>query len=489
MKLNLAEYPLTYKALIVAVLAAVLVGLIADSLLVGFAIFVLVAGVGCTWLRDQPIVFPFIIAYQWVAITVGYFYSLATGVFPSVYEPGDIELTLWLSLGGLLLLAVGIRVACSVGPVLFGRGPEEQDDLAPFNLSKLFLLVIALYAVDYVHVVNARAYSGAGNMLARVLDFRQVLLLALWFEVLRRRTDFIYLWFSLAWVFVPLLGAYFSDFKTPLILLFIVYASSWRPWEAHAWRFKPRDVAIAVALVGTLAFGALLWQAGVKVETRKAYDAEISRDPIDRVRLFVQSSTANLPVVFNDTQIVVEGLVERISYITFFSRVLDHVPKVQPHANGELLRMATVNAVMPRFLFPDKPELPSDSVYTRRFTGIRVPEEGTSISIGYMAEFYADWGVTGMLVMVFVYGCWIGLAYRVLCRWIRPRWFLNPVLITTMMAVYQFEHQFIKTFATLNLSVIVMLVLVSTLRVPLATFLDLRPSAELDEASPEPTTT
>jgi hypothetical protein len=36
----------------------------------------------------------------------------------------------------------------------------------------------------------------------------------------------------------------------------------------------------------------------------------------------------------------------------------------------------------------------------------------TSISIGYMAEFYADWGVAGMFASILGYGLWMGAIAR-----------------------------------------------------------------------------
>jgi hypothetical protein len=158
---------------------------------------------------------------------------------------------------------------------------------------------------------------------------------------------------------------------------------------------------------------------------------------------------AAVPEVLDDPRPSIEILISRLSYIGFFSRVLEYVPAVEPHGDGELLRMAMTNAFMPRLVFPSKPVLPSDSYYTRRFTGIMVAEEGTSISIGYMAEFYADWGLVGMFTSIFAYGCLIGACIEVVRRFVQPAILVNPFLIVLMMTVYQFEHQFIKTFAAL----------------------------------------
>jgi hypothetical protein len=325
-------------------------------------------------------------------------------------------------------------------------------------------------------VINTKAFGGFDVILERVIAFRQVFLLLLWFEVLRRKTHRHYVWITLAWVFVPLLGSYFSDFKMPWFMLLIAYAGLWRPWERGFWKLSVPQVVGGVGVAVMVVFLAMVWQAGVKRETRAIYDRElVARDPVTRVQLFLTNAANAVPVVFGDTQTVIEGLVSRLSYITFFSRVLEYVPSTQPHTNGELLKMALTNTAMPRFLFPGKPVLPSDSYYTRRFTGILVADEGTSISIGYMAEFYADWGITGMFVSIFGYGLLMGVASSVIRIVVKPALLVPPVLVAALMVVYQFEHQFIKTFAALNLSVVVLIGLTMLVRKRLTRWLRIAP--------------
>jgi hypothetical protein len=69
---------------------------------------------------------------------------------------------------------------------------------------------------------------------------------------------------------------------------------------------------------------------------------------------------------------------------------------------------------MPRFLFPRKESLGSDSTLVRRFTGLQVAgeEQGTSIGLGYLIEFYVDFGIPGMLLGPFVFGLLVGIAIR-----------------------------------------------------------------------------
>lgn len=466
-----STYPLTQRSLLFGGASGAVVWLMTGNVLPAYAIFVLCVMVGGTWRRDDAPIFPFILAFQWLQVTCGYVFFQITENVPSSFPMGDIDQTVQIALTGLLLMAVAIRLS---GEIL-RQGQSIEEPVYVWNLRGLFWLVIALYAVNYVYVVNTKAFGSLDVILERVLEVRQVPLLLLWFDVIRQQRHRLYLWVSLIWVFVPKLGSYFSDFKTPLLLLLVVSAAAWKPWESGWWRFRAGGIVRTIAVAVAVVFLTLTWQAGVKEEARKVYDAAaIGSSPIDRVELFVTNAVTAVPVVFSDTQTVVEDLITRFWYVGFFSRVLEYVPAIEPHADGELLRMAVQNAFMPRFLFPNKPVQGSDSYLTRRFTGMLVSEESSSISIGYMAEFYADWGLRGMYLSVFGYGLLMGAAAWAVQRFIRPRILINPTLITVLMVVSFFEHQFIKTFAALNLAVIITVGVIWLVRNRFTAFLDLR---------------
>ena len=443
----IAKYPLTLWALQAGLLVGLFVGLLMDSALLGGAMFVLFAVVGCTWRRDEAPVVPFLLGYQWCAITVGYWYYVFTGIFPTAYALGDLERTVRLSLAGLVVLGAGIRIVRDCVSITENA---EEAPLQVRRLNRLFWFVIVIYGIDYIRAFNTKSFGGLDIPLTILLEFRHVLLMVLWYETIRQGTSRRYLWLSLAWVFIPSLGSYFSDFKTPLILLFLVSLQFWQPWEPKSWKWSIAAWTRTIGLVVAALFLMLVWQAGVKKEARRIYDEGLVNGRLDRAELFVKQVAAAVPEVIDDPRPSIEILISRLSYIGFFSRVIEYVPAVEPHANGELLRMAMTNAFMPRLLFPSKPVLPSDSYYTRRFTGIMVAEEGTSISIGYMAEFYADWGLARHVHSRFSrYGCLIGACIEVVRRFVQPAILVNPFLIMLMMTVYQFEHQFIKTFAAL----------------------------------------
>lgn len=466
----MSTHPLTKPLLVLGIVTAGVLALFTSSVVSVYAVFTLSVIVGLTWRADEPPVLPFILGFQWLQVTSGYFYFLTTGRFPDVYRPGDLDYAVSLALTGLVALASAIRVVSMLtSPRLL------QQTWTVHNLRALFWLVLALYSINYLNVLSLTTGGGFSVILDRLLQLRQIPLLLLWFEVMRQGRKKEYLWISLAFVFVPQLGSYYSDFKTPLMLLVIVLAAGWRPWEGGRYGITIEGLLRTVTVVGLALFLTMIWQAGVKREIRKAYEVEgVGRDPMARVRLFLDEAENALPVVINDTSTVVEGLVSRVSYVTFLSRVLEYVPRREPHADGELLSMAIGNAFMPRFLFPDKPLLPSDSYYTRRFAGAYVMEGNTSISIGYMAEFYADWGLTGMFLSIVGYGLIVGLGVWAI-RGLAMPYLTGPAMVSVFLVFLPFEHQFIKGFAALLMSVAMAIVLTRVLGQTLARWLVITP--------------
>ena len=68
---------------------------------------------------------------------------------------------------------------------------------------------------------------------------------------------------------------------------------------------------------------------------------------------------------------------------------------------------------MPRILFPNKSAV-NDSTLTNHYTGLEMAgyQQGTSISMGYMADAYIDFGPFLMFVLIAALGLFLGYFYR-----------------------------------------------------------------------------
>ena len=110
-----------------------------------------------------------------------------------------------------------------------------------------------------------------------------------------------------------------------------------------------------------------------------------------------------------------ENLIFRVSYVEFLALTLKNVPDFIPHEDGKLLTDALEHIFKPRILFPDKKVI-YDSDLTSKYTGVKFAgrEEGTSFSLGTVAEAYVDFGYIWMFVPIFFYGLLLGFMYRIL---------------------------------------------------------------------------
>jgi hypothetical protein len=93
------------------------------------------------------------------------------------------------------------------------------------------------------------------------------------------------------------------------------------------------------------------------------------------------------------------------------SRIIDRVPSKVPFAAGDTIRDALTFTIVPRALFPNKPEGASRILFAR-FTGLQLAS-GTNMGLSIIGEMYANFGYWGGVLGTFVFGSLIGMAFAV----------------------------------------------------------------------------
>jgi len=143
-----------------------------------------------------------------------------------------------------------------------------------------------------------------------------------------------------------------------------------------------------------------------------------------------------------------ERLLLRIAYVDMFAHVLDMVPSKIPHEKGTLWMRVPDHILRPRLFFPNKPGLPLDTDDTRKYTGLWFLGSGvtfaTSISMGYMAESYIDFGPVGMLVPIFLLGLLWGFIFRSLILKSPMKIYGYAVAITVLIDTLNFGSNNVK---------------------------------------------
>jgi hypothetical protein len=246
-----------------------------------------------------------------------------------------------------------------------------------------------------------------------VLEFRDVLLFLLFYTVLRQRRNYRYAVIAGGFVMLPLLVSGGSGFAKPIQLLFVALLAESRVLSSSL-KQHPSRVAGTAAIACLLFAMAVAWNGAMKPYWRgRIQSRELSGPILGQIQSFLTEAPQQL-----GTMQLSDGVwhtTKRVSDVpVMFGLVMDRVPNKVAHTDGELTQRAVKHVFMPRFLFPSKQSLGSDSTLVERFAGLQVAgeEQGTSIGMGYLIEFYVDFGLLGFVVGPFVVGFIVGVAVR-----------------------------------------------------------------------------
>ncbi len=402
----------TGAAIAAAAAACALLAAVSPNPALTFAVFVLAAILACLlWRPGEPPALLFAMGYHWMQASILVFYANFYGqALGDLSQDSPLAQATWLTLMGVLAIALGARVG--VGS---RYGPIAQPSVAAIasRLSIRRMFVICLLAIAGSAAVTQVAYvvPGLVQPLLALTLLHWVMFYLFAYCVLNRRQGYglLGLVFGIE-VIVGFLG-FFSDFKTVLIVILLAALTS--TTAVRELRMKT-TVAIAVAVL----FLGVTW-TGIKSDYRGFLNQGTGQQV---VLVPVPERIGKLGELIGEMSVERYGdamltLVERITYVYYFGRAIETVPHHIDHERGRLWGEALARPLLPRLLFPDKAVI-DDSERTSLYTGKRVAgaADGTSISLGYVAESYIDFGPAGMMPALFVWGLVLGWLNRLLMR-------------------------------------------------------------------------
>jgi hypothetical protein len=93
---------------------------------------------------------------------------------------------------------------------------------------------------------------------------------------------------------------------------------------------------------------------------------------------------------------------------------MNYVPRVEPYANGQTILRSVGAILVPRFLWPDKPESGGHENLSR-FLGIK-KRLSYSMNIGPYGEAYGNFGPQYGIIFVFFYGLFLSFLFKVFLK-------------------------------------------------------------------------
>lgn len=358
--------------------------------------------------EGYPQVLFFIMLFQWLQVTAKLFYARIFNIrFEDLILNPDTALeTFYISIIGLYVITFGIHFMIKDIDKKSKKSqqPAEKINYRINKVVKFYFVysVILYFTSDYIWY-----FPSLTQILFLFINLKWGILFFMFYLMFKNKQ-----YNTLIIIFVTLeiivsLSNFFSDFKTYLFFIFFAYIG------ANYKSFNFKKFSYGLLVIGILINMGILWTA-----VKSDYRGYITNGQAVQTSLIgTGESLTYLAKLLEDLDLKTYKvssslLVERISYIDFFSVVRGRVPSVIPHENGMLTLALLEHLLMPRFIFTNKPAL-DDSRDTQTFTGLNVSGvlQGTSIGMGYFAYLYIDYGPILMMPFLFFWGVIIGFVF------------------------------------------------------------------------------
>lgn len=356
--------------------------------------------------RGEPPILLFVVGYQWLQVATPVFHATVLGVDLATFMPwAPIDRAVVAGLLALAMLAVGMRLGAA-RVVAGASGPVIRDamELRPWRLLQLHVgLLIGVEVLGWL--IRSGGLHQAVEAMAQL---RFATLFALGYVALVQRRGIGLFAVVCGLEILNGIGGFFAAFRVPVYIAFLAVAT-------YTGRFDPwRAVAVTLLGLGALYLG-IVWQS-IKGEYRDIANEGtgaqvVSLDRGEQIATLVDLwDDVNQDIISRGS----ESLARRLAYVDFLAFAMQYVPDSRPHQQGAVWGAAVGHVLVPRLVWPGKPELYPDTDFTRDFTGLPLlsARRDTSISIGWVGDAWIDFGWAGVAVIPLLLGLGIGVAYR-----------------------------------------------------------------------------
>lgn len=438
--------------IILYILIVSVVSLLTQNIILTFSsLIILPLTIKLVWRIHEPPVFLLIIFFHWVQISLKIFHADILGVsVDDIAFSRSTPSAIYLSLLGLLFLSFGIHlIVRTIKPLSKEKLIEEGNGL---EIKKIFYSYVIFEIFNILMIPISHSMPSLSSILY-TLSGLKVLVIYLLFIVSLIQKKYIYLIIVLVVETLQGFSGFFSSYKAVYFILLLAYFTI-------NYKISIKKILLLSPLIIFLLSLTITWTA-IKVDYRSlvskgqhTQEVKVSLDKQLNIYKKLLTNIDNKKISF-----ALEALAYRLAYVDFFGQVIDYVPYRKNYEYGGLWLGSFENIFMPRILFPNKPVL-DDSIRTTKYTGIWHPsgKDGVSISLGYFAESYIDFGVF-MFIPLFLLGCLYGVIYKYLLRLKTEKLYAYTLVIFILYNHYLFETRNDKLIGSLFTTLIIVLLL------------------------------
>jgi hypothetical protein len=379
----------------------------------------------------------FALFYQWAQISIKVIYGVITsqGLTTLAEFPENITKAFFLSALSLFVFSEGIRF--SLKKINYTHH-SLAESIEIISTKRIFIAYIIFNFIITLAFSLRHTIPGLFQAISLLSYFKWSLFIILFLIVFIKKELKIPFIILVVYEFIASFFSFFADFKD--IIIFLIIGSF------TLSLFNTKHFLLILGLIVTTYITAIVW-TGVKSDYRDYLNqgtrsqavlvskGEARQYLIKQIKEFSRTD-------FATTQ---TDLINRMSYIDYFSATMSNVPSRVDFQNGKVLEQSVKHILMPRIIFPNKP-IVDDSKHLNKYTGLYFStyEQGVSFSLGYAGDFYIDFGPILMFLFLFLFGFIFGkILYNLHENSLNILWSLGT-LSAAFSLLYKFENSQIK---------------------------------------------
>lgn len=400
----------------------------------------------------KPSVFSIILIYHFIQISASVWQSNSLGKNINYRSP-NTETAIIASYVGLLAIFIPVIYFQNKIPKLSFRILKDHADRLSTNKT-LKVYIIALVVINLLGAVAAFV-PALRQIILSIGNLKWFIFLLFGFQSIiknEKRKEFYLL--CLLEFGIGFLG-YFSDFKTVLFFISVILLTL----LSH---FKFNKFLLVIPILAALFYGGVFWTS-IKGDYRsflnkgsKTQTVQVEKgDALNKLIELSQKTNENS---FDGAK---AGFFDRLQYTYHFAKTIDRVPKVIPYQDGANLGSTLAFVLTPRLLDPNK-GIYDASTRATKYTGIYYygNKNGTSVSLGYFADCFIDFGLFGMFIPLFLFGFIYGKSYYYFVRKSSLNYIFNFAVVGSIyMELFAFESDSIFVFGRLYINLMVFFLL------------------------------
>jgi hypothetical protein len=351
----------------------------------------------------KPVVFTIILIYHFIQISAG--------IWESNYINEDINYrsvstdlaTICSYIGLLFLFLPVVYYQNKIPPVTRALFVKHADRLSIDKTFRVYL--ISFFAMNALTGI-AFLVPSLTQIFISIANIKWFIFLLFGYQSIlkkRKRKEF---YFFCALEFAMGFYSYFSEFKTIMFFIGSLYLCMLAVVTFN-------KMMIACAAIAVLFFGGVFWTS-IKGDYRGFLNKGTSTQTIQveksaALDKLVELSEKQNAGTFKES---IHNFLDRFQYTFHLAKAMDRVPAVVPYQNGDNWGQTLRFVLTPRILDANKGTYDA-SIKATTYTGIRYSgaKRGTSVSLGYFADGYIDFGYVGMFIPLLILGLIFGKSY------------------------------------------------------------------------------